>query len=69
MDGRNGSDKVVLYVRIPPPLNWLVEDYQASRQIASKNQAIIELLETHPEIARRARALYTQEESSPHPER
>lgn len=67
MDGRNGPDKVVWYLRVPLPLNWLVADYQSSRQIASKQQAIIELLETHPEVVKRARAAYNSEVSTPAP--
>ena len=50
MDGRDGA--VVVYIRIPSGLKYLAECYQKRREITTLNKAVLELLETHPEIRR-----------------
>ena len=50
MAGRDGP--VVLYIRLPSGLKMLAMRYQNKRELPTINKAVIELLETHPEIRR-----------------
>jgi len=48
---------------IPQELMYLVESYQNDMKIISKSYAFRVLLESHPEIAKRAQALYSREKT------
>lgn len=75
MDGRNRAVKqpppitpplnkpVPVYHRMPEGLRVLVIRYQNDRGIISFAQAIIELLETHPSIARQLDKVYNEASS------
>jgi hypothetical protein len=51
VDGRDWAVKQT-YFRLPPGLRLLCRCYQNDRKITTLNAAVIELLETHPEIQR-----------------
>jgi hypothetical protein len=53
-----GRDWVVIQVRVHPAMDMLVKRYQESRNMPSKSQAVIELLETHPALAQIVIAVY-----------
>jgi len=66
VDGGNGVvSRNWLLSRMPEPLADIVKIYQEDRQLPSFSYAIKELLETHPEIARRVNTLYTVGSESP----
>lgn len=48
MAGRNRTVKTVL--ALPRELLVISQIYQSERNFASRNQAIVELLETHPRV-------------------
>lgn len=50
MAGRDGP--VIVNVRMPSVMKTMTERYQKKREMPSLSRAIIELLETHPEIRR-----------------
>lgn len=56
MASRDGF--VNLPLSIPVELRFLVESYQKDMKILSINGALRALIETHPEIDRRAREIY-----------
>lgn len=46
-----GRDRIVITnLRLPSGMKMVVERYQNRRNLPSFNRAVIELLETHPEI-------------------
>jgi hypothetical protein len=53
-------DRTVTYLRLPPELLYLVACYQNDRRFAALNQAVQELLETHPRIAQIAERVYDE---------
>jgi hypothetical protein len=62
MDRRNRSlvrpPRSTVFVRLPSELRFLIECYQSDRRIIAFSDTIRELLETHPEIDKRAQDLY-----------
>ena len=61
MDGRNRPVTETVIIRnMPRGLKHLVEGYQYDRCLQSLSRAIIELLESHPAIDKRARAVYSR---------
>ncbi len=66
MAGRDGF--VAVFTHFPVGLRYLVEAYQKDRNLISFSAALRELLETHPEIASRARKMYAEMDAEPHPE-
>lgn len=66
MAGGNGNVRTL--ISLPEGLRVLVELYQKDRCLPSFSGALRELLETHPEIAKRASALYNGLVSESHPE-
>lgn len=42
----------------PRPLQFIIQDYQKDRLLPSFSRALLELLETHPEIDKRIKAIY-----------
>jgi hypothetical protein len=55
-----GRDRTVIVVRVPSELRVITEWYQRDRKLPSLNQAVIELLETHPAIASIVTGLYSE---------
>src|SRR5579871_6131825 len=51
---------VALGVRVPHELFLLLKRYQNDRRMSSINSAVIELLETHPAVARMVADLYAE---------
>jgi hypothetical protein len=58
MAGRDGT--VIMFVRAPLELRMLIERYQSDRKLPSLNRAIVELMETHPGIARIVTEVYAE---------
>jgi hypothetical protein len=58
MAGGNGP--VIVNVRFPGGMKTMVELYQKNRELPSFSRAVIELLETHPEVLRMVQELLTQ---------
>jgi hypothetical protein len=52
---------------VPTGLRYLVNVYKTDRDLNTTSAAIRELLETHPEIAKRAAELYDVLEGEPPP--
>jgi hypothetical protein len=53
-----GNRAVIVYM--PPELRSLVAGYQSDRRKQSFSAALVELIETHPEIAKQAAKVYAQ---------
>lgn len=66
MDGRNRpvmtrpATETMIVRNVPRGLKLMVESYQYDRCLQSLSRAVIELLETHPEVDKRVRAMYDQ---------
>lgn len=61
MDGRNRPVTETVIIRnFPRGLKHLVEGYQYDRCLQSLSRALIELLESHPAIDKRLRAVYAR---------
>lgn len=62
------TNRISFPITIPIPLRMILESYQSDRGIVSLNATVKELLETHPEIAKRVERLYalSQDGNTPH---
>lgn len=65
MDGGNGSVKTAnwLLSKMPEPLRDICEAYRRDRCLPSFSYAVKELIETHPEIAKRINAMYDEQQT------
>jgi hypothetical protein len=52
------GDRVVILVRVPPELRYIVNLYSHRYQSVSRSAAIRQLLETHPALVELAEMLY-----------
>jgi len=68
MAGRNGSLTPV-NVYLPTPLVLLVRQWQNATLLPSFSQAIQRLVETHPDIDRMIRDVYSKNSQQENPER
>jgi hypothetical protein len=59
------GNRVVIYASVPAELKHLAILYQIHRRKQSFAEALIELLETHPEIDKIARHLYSSDKNAP----
>jgi hypothetical protein len=64
--GRDGF--VAFQLWLPSELRDIVSQYKMDRKSTSLNAAIRELIETHPEIARRVAIMYSGMEGEPPPQ-
>lgn len=63
-----GGNRAVVFLRLPSPLKVLAECYQHDRGLLSLNAAVIELLETHPELVNRVELFYNGTSQTPNGE-
>lgn len=56
---RGNRPVVPVFLRLPQPLKVIAELYQNDRNLPSLNAALVELLETHPQLVTRIDMVYT----------
>jgi hypothetical protein len=59
------GNRAVVLLRLPPPLKVIAECYQKDRNLPSLNAALIELLETHPQLVSLVEVLYAGLNTAP----